>query len=212
MLVEKGEGQMGETEPTIQATDEQVEFFCREGYLSIERITAGAEVGRMRAATTRSSSAAPAARSGTRNGHSYRPASRCICATSIWCAGIELTKATSAGEVGEFSNTFDPIAPIQRPAAERRPKFIISGRASHLRFQLFARSSFLRLFFLFDPCCDLAQSSLPCLLRPCDVFCLIDIGPPRPRLLGPNARSQRHIPTTHHKVVLDGDRARCDHR
>lgn len=50
MLVEKGEGQMGETEPTIQATDEQVEFFCREGCLSIERITAGAEVGRMRAA------------------------------------------------------------------------------------------------------------------------------------------------------------------
>ena len=50
MLVEKGEGQMSETEPTIQATDEQVEFFCREGYLSIERITTGEEVERMRAA------------------------------------------------------------------------------------------------------------------------------------------------------------------
>ena len=41
---------MAETEPTIQVTDEQVEFFCREGYLAVDRITTDEEVERMRMA------------------------------------------------------------------------------------------------------------------------------------------------------------------
>ena len=40
---------MAETEPKIRVTEEQVEFFCREGYLAIERITSDEEVERLRA-------------------------------------------------------------------------------------------------------------------------------------------------------------------
>ena len=41
---------MAETEPTIRVNDEQVEFFCREGYLAVERITSDEEVERLRVA------------------------------------------------------------------------------------------------------------------------------------------------------------------
>ena len=40
---------MAEAEPKIRVTEEQIEFFCREGFLAIERITSDAEVERLRA-------------------------------------------------------------------------------------------------------------------------------------------------------------------